>query len=238
MHNTLKILFLSSSPCTVGPLNFGREVRGIVEAIRKAPERDTLEFVTEWAVRVGDLQGALLLHEPQIVHFSGHGHGGQGILLEDEWGEEHAVDPQALKQLFTILKRSIRVIVLNACESLSTVKAFQDVIDYTIGMAAPITDISAICFSESFYGALASGTTVREAFELGVTRLGMDERAEAGVPRLLVREGADEGSLVRRRESERGRDEAMLPMHLGHNKIRNFSVFHGDGNIVINEDRR
>ena len=236
MHDSLKILFLSSNPCTDRPLDFGREVRGIVEAIRKAPERDALEFVTEWAVRVGDLQGALLLHEPQIVHFSGHGNGERGILLENERGEEHAVNSQSLKQLFTILKRSIRVVVLSACESLSAIEAFRDVIDYTIGMAAPITDPSALRFSEAFYGALASGTTVREAFELGVNRLRMHAHAKAAIPRLLVREGADGAPLVRHRE--RGHDDAMLPMHLSRNKIRNLSVFHGDGNVVINEDGR
>lgn len=238
MHDTLKVLFLSSNPCTDRPLDFGREVRGIVEAIRKAPGENSLEFVTEWAVRVGDLQGALLLHEPQIVHFSGHGDGGRGILLEDERGEEHAVDPQALKQLFTVLKRSIRVVVLSACDSLSAVEAFRDVIDYTIGMGAPITDLSAIRFSEAFYGALASGTTVREAFDLGVNRLGMQARAETEIPRLLVRAGADETPLVRSREPEHPRDDAMLPMHVRGNKIRNFSMIQGNGNVVVNEDRR
>ena len=238
MQDTLKVLFLSSNPCMDRPLDFGREVRGIVEAIRKAPDRDALDLVTEWAVRVGDLQGALLLHQPQIVHFSGHGEGERGIVLEDECGEEHVVDPQALKQLFTILKRSIRVVVLSACESLPAVEAFQGVIDYTIGMAAPITDLAAIHFSEAFYGALASGTTVREAFDLGVARLGMEERAEAGIPRLFERAGADGGPLVRRRERARPDDDATSAMHLSRNKIRNFSVLHGDGVTVINEDRR
>lgn len=235
MQDTLKVLFLSSNPCTDLPLDFGREVRGIVEAIRKAPERDALEFVTEWAVRVGDLQGALLLHDPRIVHFSGHG-GEGGILLENERGEKHAVDPQSLRHLFGILKRSIRVVVLSACDSLSTVDAFRDVIDHTIGMSAPISDFSAIRFSEAFYGALASGTTVREAFDLGVTRLEMDGNTEAGIPRLFVREGVDEAPLVRRRE--RGRDGATPPMYLSRNNIRNFNVLYGDHGVVVNEDRR
>jgi hypothetical protein len=236
MSDTIKILFLSSNPCEDRPLDFGREVRGIVEAIRKSPRRDALEFVTEWAVRTGDLQGALLLHEPGIVHFSGHGQDGEGILLEDQHGAQRAVDGATLRELFTILRRSIRVVVLNACESLPTIEAFRDIIDYTIGMSAPISDPAAMLFAEAFYGALASGAPVADAFGLGVNRVRMEGSAEADIPRLLVREGADRTPLCAPREPPREapRGEGSASITMTGNTVANFTPVWGNENTINN----
>jgi hypothetical protein len=192
MRNKIKVLFLAADPFRTGaPLRLDEEVRAIEHAIRKGTARDTLELVPHLATRTVDLQDALLRHEPQIVHFAGHGKAPGVIYLGDEQGRPHAVGKEALRGLFGILKGSVQVVVLNGCDTLSTVEALSEVVDYTIGMNRPISDESAIVFAQAFYSALAMGRTVLTAFELGVSQLQIEGSAEAGIPMRRIRRGVN-----------------------------------------------
>lgn len=236
MAEKIKVLFLSADPGSTGArLRLDVEVRTVTEAIRKARERDSLEFVSEWAVRAGDLQHALLWHKPAVVHFSGHGTGTDGIFLEDGQGNARAVSKEALAGLFTILRRSIRVVVLNACETQPTVEAFRSVVDYTVGMNTIISDRAAICFAEGFYGALAFGMGVEDAFALGVNRLREEGIPESDAPRLFVREGADSNPLiVPARPPEPEESAPMGPISLRDSTVNTMNVNRGDHALFIN----
>src|SRR5262249_21326989 len=100
----IKILFLAANPKDTNPLRLDEEVRTIKERLRLADLRDHFVVEQEWAVRVTDLQGHLLRHQPHIVHFSGYGSRAGEILLEDQSGQSKAVSPAALKRLFATLK--------------------------------------------------------------------------------------------------------------------------------------
>jgi len=41
-------------------------------------------MIARWAMRPEDRHRALLDHEPQIVHFSSHGAGERGLVLEND----------------------------------------------------------------------------------------------------------------------------------------------------------
>ena len=49
-----------------------------------------------------DFRGAMLDYEPNIVHFSGHGAGQDGIVLENSDGLAKPVTAEALKGLFEL----------------------------------------------------------------------------------------------------------------------------------------
>lgn len=243
MPDTIKVLFLSANPHSAPALEFGREVRRIVDAIRKSTGRDRLEFSSEWAAGPADLQDSLRRYAPHVVHFSGHGDAHGGIWLEDGTGASRPVGGEALSELFTILKGSIRVVLLNACESLPAVEAIHGVIDYAIGMSAPISDPAAIVFAEAFYGALASGAPVREAFALGVNRLRMEGSGETGIPTLLVREGADEWPRHAPASPSLSREAAAAGMGSGitfnNSTVGNFNnSASGNGTTFINNGGR
>jgi hypothetical protein len=55
-------------------------------------------------VRPNDLQRALLDYEPQIVHFSGHGAGAQGLVLENNLEQVQLVSAQSLARLFRLFQ--------------------------------------------------------------------------------------------------------------------------------------
>ena len=111
----IKILFLAANPRDTDSLRLGEEVRAIKERLRLADLRDQFVVEQEWAVRVTDLQGHLLHHQPHIVHLSGHGSRVGQIILEDQTGHSKPVPPEALKRLFATLKDNVRCVVLNAC---------------------------------------------------------------------------------------------------------------------------
>ena len=133
MTDPIKILFLTANPATLARLRTDRDYREVEEAIRRGLDRTHFEILPSPAARVRDLQEAVRRNSPQIVHFSGHGDR-EGILLEDDAGRPIPVTGRALAGLFKLQLGTIRLVVLSACESDSTTKAFHEFVDYTIGM--------------------------------------------------------------------------------------------------------
>jgi len=202
MTERITVLLLASDPAEFSSaLRLDQEARAVIQAIRRARGQETLEVATEWAVRVSDVVSALLRHRPQIVHFAGHGTATPGIYLEDEGGIPRAVNREALASLFGVF-RTVRVVVLNACEAGQIIDTFRDIVDYAVAIDAKISDAAAAVFTEAFYGALATGTTVKDAFALGVKRLNIMGMPDAKAPKLRIRAGVDPDAPLIARTAE------------------------------------
>jgi hypothetical protein len=193
MNDKIKLLFVSASPAY---LRSDRELREIEERIRSAPYGSAFEVASAWAVQPKDITDALLRHMPQILHFSGHGEQGVGIFLEDERRARLPVSGQLMCSLLEPLRGTVRVVILNACETRTVAEALQHLVDYTISMRRPITDHAAIVFASAFYGALAHRQNVRVAFHLAVTQLGLYQIPEADIPDLVERPGITQPDLL------------------------------------------
>src|SRR5262249_44984613 len=85
------ILFLAANPKGTSPLRLDEEIKRIETVMERAKRRDQFRLVQKWAVTDDDLRRALLDHEPQIVHFSGHGAGDDGLAFEDDAGKLHLI---------------------------------------------------------------------------------------------------------------------------------------------------
>ncbi len=179
-----KILFLAANPRGTPTLQLGAEARGIDEAL--AGCRDRFELVQAHAVRVGDLQELLRRHDPDIVHFSGHGSEEGELIFEDDAGRMRAVEVQALADTFSLLRGRIRCVVLNACFSERQAQAIAAHIDCVVGMVTEAGDAAALDFAVGFYGALGGGQSVKAAFDLGCNRVDLEQSGEEGRPRLLA----------------------------------------------------
>lgn len=180
-----KILFLAVNPKGTAQLRLDEEIRTIDEALRKSDFRQRFQIESQWAVRVSDLQGLLLRHSPDIVHFSGHS--SSGLILEDIDGQPREVPPDALADLFGILKDTVRCVVLNACYSHGQATAISHYVDAVIGMSDQIDDEASVAFAAAFYQALGYGKDVPTAFKLGVSQLRIYDLPSASMPQLLVR---------------------------------------------------
>ncbi len=189
------ILFLAANPAGVHQLRLDEESREIQQKIRATKYRDTLEFVTCWAVRAEDLQQALLEHRPHIVHFSGHGSRGAEIILRDRDGRGRRVSREALSGLFSVLADRIRLVVFNACYSRPQAEAIAEHIDCAVGMTDVIEDETAIAFAAAFYRAIGFGRSIEEAFALGKSELGLLGIPGAHLPNLIFDQKADPSAI-------------------------------------------
>ncbi len=129
-----KILILLANPQNTDKLRLDQEVRGIQDSLQRSKNREQFEIVTEWAVQVDDLRRALLTYEPNIVHFSGHGSQGQGLVLENNLGQMQVVSTESLARLFKLFQNHVECVLLNACYSEDQAEAIHQHIDYVIGM--------------------------------------------------------------------------------------------------------
>lgn len=163
------ILVLAANPSDTTRLRLDAEVRDIKEGLKQAKQRDKFELVAKGAVRPRDLQRAMLEHTPNIIHFSGHGHGETGIVLEDMQGNTHLVTTHALASLFKLFNQNneIQCVLLNACYSEVQAHTIAKHIPYVIGMNDAIDDKAAIEFAVAFYDAIGAGESIEFAYELG-----------------------------------------------------------------------
>jgi hypothetical protein len=150
-----------------------------------------VKLVPCFAPRTRDLQDALMLHDPRIVHFAGPAEGRGVIYLADAYGRRGVVEKEELAKLCGILSEWIKVVILNGCDTLPMVHALGDVVDYAIGMDQPLCDATSIVFAEAFYGALGMGKPVQASFDLAVNRLESEGFDATAIPVLRIRPGVD-----------------------------------------------
>jgi hypothetical protein len=184
----VRILFLAANPPEdTDRLRLGAEIREIDQALRQSDFRDRFDVRPHWAVRASDVQELFLRHQPDIVHFSGHGSASNEIVLEDQAGNSQPVPVRTLKGLFSVLKDNIRCVVLNACYSEQQAEAIAEHIDCVVGMSKAIGDAAAISFSAAFYRALGYARDVQTAFDLGCLQIDLESLDDQDVPRLLAK---------------------------------------------------
>lgn len=157
-----RLLILSSNPRR--DLNLEREVSDLTTAIQRLGK---FEIRYGLGVRSQELPELLTEHNPQLVHFCGHGAGEKGLVFQDEQGRERFVSTEILTRLFKTLADEISCVVLNACDSDQQAEAIADYINYVVGMSQPILDQAAYFFAVGFYKALAAGKSVEQAYEMG-----------------------------------------------------------------------
>ncbi len=166
------ILILAANPKTTSRLRLDEEVREIDNGLKTAKKREQFRLVQKWAVRQRDFYRAILEYQPQIVHFCGHGAGDDGIVLEDEMGQQTLMETEALSRLFKLFAvKGVECVVLNACYSEVQAQAISQYIKYVVGMNKAIGDKAAINFAVAFYDALGAGEDYKFAYDLGCSQL-------------------------------------------------------------------
>ncbi len=193
VERPLKILFLASD-AGVG-LDLTGEFKKIKAVISSSTFPDSISLFSKFDVSVEDLFQSLNEYRPHVLHFSGNMDEGS-VLLSSKDGGVKTVKEAALIGLLRVLKDNIRLVILNACNSLSCAEGISEVIDCTIGIKAEISDSAAITFSESFYRGIGFGRSVKDAFDQARVALLFEGVSEEAVPELRCREGVDPDKIV------------------------------------------
>ena len=162
-----KVLILAANPKDTSRLRLDEEIREIKEGLRRSRNRDQFILEQRFAVRPSDIRRAVLDSEPQIIHFSGHGTGDEGLVFEDEIGQSKLVSSDALAALFRLFSEQVECVVLNGCYSEVQAKAIAQHVEYVIGMNNAIGDKAAIEFAVGFYDALGAGRSIGDAYQFG-----------------------------------------------------------------------
>ncbi len=200
----LKILFVSANPAK--DLNLDSEHRAITEVIRTSKYSDQIEIVTQLACRYNDLIDAMNRERPDIIHFSGHGTGEEGLVFADPNSKTYItlykgtlkeqkvgiqkVSGEILKDIFSTANENLRLILINACHSKEQAKEIVKEIDYAIGMERAIKDTTAIIFAKQFYQAFTSDINITDAFKQARNSVAVHAYKEADIPLLFASDTA------------------------------------------------
>jgi hypothetical protein len=192
------ILILAANPRSTERLRLDEEVKKIEQGLERSKRRDQFKLVVKWAVTDDDLRRALLDHQPEIVHFSGHGTGtGKGgpgrdlvpagnddpggLAFEDDTGQVQLISGESLARLFELCSDHVRCVVMNACYSEVQANAIAGHIDFVVGMKKAIGDEAAIKFAVGFYDALGAGCDYEKSFKFGCSAIDLK-----GIPEYLT----------------------------------------------------
>lgn len=174
MDDNSKILFLAANPRDTARLSLDAEIREILGRIRGAEQGRRFTVASELALRAQELPAALMRHQPDIVHFSGHGTpDGALCLIDDATRRTQELSADQLVDIFRPLGSDIRCVVLSACYSAIQAQAIVSCVPCVVGMSRVVKDAAASAFSAGLDGALAFGKSVHTAFELGRVQMGL-----------------------------------------------------------------
>jgi hypothetical protein len=187
----IKVLFMASNPIGSVPLRLDEEARSIQEMIRKSEHRDSVEFVTRWAVRSSDILQAINEENPDVIHFSGHGTDTDELVLQNTDGSPKFISKEAITQTITTVSDKIRLVFFNTCFSFGQAEAIVANIDAAIGMTTSIGDDAAIVFAAQFYSSIGFGKSLKISFQQAKAALLLEGILEENTPVLYVKDGLD-----------------------------------------------
>lgn len=181
----IRILFISANPLDEDPLRLDIEMRDIENELVHSKYRDKFEFIKFSAVRIGDLQDALLNHSPNFVHFAGHGKA-EGIALLDNKTEELCiVKSEPLADLFKLFSNDIACVILNSCYSEIQAQLIKKFIPNVIGMKGTVPDETAIEFAKVFYKGIGAGKEISFSFEFAKNSIDLNNIPGNDIPVML-----------------------------------------------------
>ena len=188
---TITVLFFATNPKGTSQLRLDEEARSIQEMIRKSEHRDSISFVTRWAVRPLDILQAINEINPAVIHFSGHGAVSGDLILENTDGSPKPVTKEAITQTIMSSSDKIHLLFFNACFSYEQAQEIVQHVDAAIGMTTSIGDEAACTFAAQFYSSLGFGHSLKKAFEQAKGAMMLVSPTEADTPALYTKEGID-----------------------------------------------
>jgi len=184
----IRILFLSSDPINGDRLKVFEEFNAISRGLRSVLREDEIYIHISGAMSLKDLQSDFLTHNPNIVHFSGHGSiNGRLVFKNADNYEGETASIQNIGKLFELDKERISCVILNACYSKEQADEIIKYIDCAIGINNTITDDIATIFSIIFYITLAKGRSIKEAYSRGILQLKYEKKNAEDTIKLMHR---------------------------------------------------
>ena len=202
IHPPLRVLTMISAPGDVPVLEHDEEWNKLNGALSELVQRGMVQVDRLEAGTLSALQRPMRLHEYHVLHFVGHGGFDKdaqdgALALEGTDRKTRLVTGRDLG-LMVRGHRSLRLVVLNACEGARTSRddpfggvaqtLVRQGIPAVIAMQFEISDPAALVFSQSFYQAIGDGLPVDVAVvEARRTMFAEGHEVEWATPVLYLR---------------------------------------------------
>lgn len=183
-----QVVYASANPTNTTHLAVKQEAQRIMQGLAKLRLGHAFNFNLQHDVTFNTLD-SVLDFKAEIVHFSGHGTKDGWLILNDDAGKAHTVDPRDVADLFGVLRHNIRLVVLNACYMSAQASQLIKHIDIVVGTTRAVTDDAAIAFAVKFYERLAKRDSVYEAFEVARLLPPLAKLGPSDTPLLLSKLG-------------------------------------------------
>ena len=193
------VLFLASNPDGTGKLRLDEEARDILEKIRLSEYRNSVEFITRWAVRTSDILQAINETNPTVIHFSGHGTDTDELVLQNTDGSPKFVSKEAIVQVISTVSDNVRLVFFNTCFSFGQAEAVIKHVDAAIGMVTSVGDEAAKIFASYFYSSIGFGKSLDISFRQAQAAMMLEGITGEDTPQLYIKDGltAEDIILVR-----------------------------------------
>lgn len=191
----MRLLMVAASPENEIRLRLDAEHREVRSHIRASTDRQQVTLELASAARPTDLLDELNRTRPTILHLAGHG-GATGIALENARGMAVDVSTDQLLRLISIADTSLRLVVLNTCDSAHQAQPISEIVDAAIGMTKSIGDEAACVFSAQLYSSLAERVSLDRAFEQARLQIALAGSSEDTTPALYLKAGVEAREMI------------------------------------------
>ena len=179
------LLILAANAGTQPTLDLKRESERIAAEVAPRPGRPGLKLAAIHTTTVEELTRYIREAHPRILHFAGHGIGGDLVLVDSD-GSARRVSPEMIREILRVLHGRLECVVLNACETLFLIDTLRAETVAVIGMSRRISDRGAQAFATGFYRTLSFGDNYLHAFEQALIQIGLESPADHDIPRLYI----------------------------------------------------
>jgi hypothetical protein len=160
------------------------------KAVADSANPRSIAFESSLAVTPESLLPMIHKANPHVCHFAGNQEGGN-ILMRAEDGGEIVISDDAFEGLFQALGSSLRMIVMDTCQSARCARAVTKVVPFAMGVSGDILDDNAIAFYTNFYRSIAAGYSLGNAAVQARSVLSMNGSPEEEILVLFSRDGLD-----------------------------------------------
>jgi NTP pyrophosphatase (non-canonical NTP hydrolase) len=181
-----RVLVVTTSPTDDVTLRVDREIREIVEAVKRSADRDSIQLEFCHAAQIADLRRALVERDFDLVLFSGHGEV-DGPVFQDAEGEAVTLTAASLTQMIN-LSKTVQCVILNSCYS--SISVTEDLAPIVVGMFSEVDDEVAISFSKGFFDGLGAGRSIERCIQEGELAAAIE--VEGGTAPIVVLRQRDE----------------------------------------------
>ena len=154
-----------------------------------------------------DIIKEIAAHHPDVLHFAGHGDNEGRLLLHSGMCGTEFISPKDLFANLSTCCAFVQIVVIAACHSYNQAKEVARYVDVVIGMDGEIAVDAMESFCEVFYIALIGGSSVYEAYKMGIAQLRMGKAQYADMPKLVIRDGVRAKNLLLMSSSSKTKKE-------------------------------